>query len=126
MFWNLLSLVLAASPSLGQIVGDHITIHIVTHTHDDTGWIISADEYYIQDVQWIFYTMMPVLAANPERKFTYVEMAFFYRWWNEQTDDTKDSVRKLIDDGQLQLNLAGWYFSQLSHFSSFHLPHIGV
>lgn len=33
------------------------------------------------------------LQANPERKFIYVEIAFFYRWWREQTPATQAIVK---------------------------------
>ena len=49
---------------------DELVIHIVGHTHDDPGWLITADEYYVQEVQWIFYTVIPVLKQNAQRKFT--------------------------------------------------------
>eukprot|EP01084_Bolivina_argentea_P308711 533899_1 len=88
--------------------GDHINIHIVAHTHDDTGWVETTDEYYIKIVHWIFDTVIPNLSNNVNRKFSYVEMAFFNRWWNEQTENTQDNVRKLLQNQQLQLNLAGW------------------
>lgn len=32
------------------------------------------------------------LVADPNRKFIYVEMAFFARWWNEQDGDMKHTV----------------------------------
>ena len=57
--------------SLDQVTGDQLTIHLVTHTHDDPGWLITVDQYYVQEVEWIFYTMIPVLADNTMRKFTY-------------------------------------------------------
>ena len=48
----------------------------------------------IQDaaVQYILDTVMDELGKNKDRKFIYVEMAFFIRWWNEQTDDLKEKV----------------------------------
>ncbi len=52
----------------------------------------------IQDagVQYILDSVMVELAKNPDRKFIYVEIAFFYRWWNEQTDQMKDQVIYMI------------------------------
>lgn len=52
-----------------------------------------VDEYYyganntIQDcgVQYILNSVVNELVANPARRFTYVEIAFFMRWWREQT-----------------------------------------
>ena len=34
------------------------------------------------------------------RRFIYVESAFFWRWWNEQTDAKKDIVRGLVNQGR--------------------------
>ena len=26
--------------------GDHLYVHLITHTHDDVGWLKTPDEYY--------------------------------------------------------------------------------
>ena len=58
--------------------GDQLDVFIVPHTHDDTGWLSTVDEYYINQVQWILSTLEPALEATspsgPKRKFSYVEM----------------------------------------------------
>ena len=64
-----------------------LTVHIVPHTHDDVGWLKTVDEYYsganntIQHaaVRNIISAVVTSLHKNPERKFTYVEQAFFQR-----------------------------------------------
>lgn len=50
----------------------------------------------IQDagVQYILDTVMQELDKNPDRKFIYVEIAFFYCWWNEQSDEMKEKVQQ--------------------------------
>ncbi|ETO09219.1 hypothetical protein RFI_28169, partial [Reticulomyxa filosa] len=60
--------------------------------------------------------MIPVLLDNPERKFSYVEQAYFSRWWNEQTASTQEKVRQLVANGQLQFNLGGWAMNDEVHF----------
>ena len=35
-------------------------------------------------VQYIIDTVVEQCLLNPDRKFTYVEQAFFHRWWTEQ------------------------------------------
>ncbi|XP_062516816.1 lysosomal alpha-mannosidase-like isoform X2 [Corticium candelabrum] len=87
---------------------NYINIWILPHTHDDTGWVKTVDEYYVQQVHWILETVTQALLENPERRFMYVEMAFFHRWWNEIDNDMKQKVLHVIRNGQLQLNLAGW------------------
>eukprot|EP01115_Flamella_aegyptia_P010829 TRINITY_DN4877_c0_g1_i2.p1 TRINITY_DN4877_c0_g1~~TRINITY_DN4877_c0_g1_i2.p1 ORF type:complete len:132 (-),score=11.42 TRINITY_DN4877_c0_g1_i2:85-480(-) len=86
---------------------DHLNVHVVAHTHDDVGWLKTVDEYYyganqsIQDagVQYIIDGVVAALQENPERKFIYVEIAFFSRWWYEQNDYKKEIVRNLVKNG---------------------------
>ena len=56
-------------------------------------------------------SVMSSLASNPDRKFTYVEMAFFARWWRRQSDATKASVRDFVRKGQLDFSIGGWVMS---------------
>eukprot|EP00118_Oscarella_pearsei_P019623 m.209557 g.209557 ORF g.209557 m.209557 type:complete len:143 (+) comp39727_c0_seq49:47-475(+) len=102
------SLFYAASSSSTPEAGNHINIWIIAHSHDDTGWTKTVDQYYVEEVRWILSTATEALLTNQKRKFTYVEMAYFDRWWNEATDEVKQNVLKLLQNGQLQLNLAGW------------------
>jgi lysosomal alpha-mannosidase len=37
------------------------------------------------------------LVEDPDRRFVYVEIAFFWRWWIHQTDDLKNTVRQLVN-----------------------------
>lgn len=53
-------------------------------------------------------TVVQCLADNPNRKFVYVEQAFFQRWWDEQDHDMKEVVRKLVSNGQLEFINGGW------------------
>ena len=64
----------------------------------------------IQDagVQYILDSVILGLQQNPDRKFIYVEIAFFQRWWDEQTEATKDITRKLVENGQLEFINGGW------------------
>ncbi|KAF7254845.1 hypothetical protein EG68_08829 [Paragonimus skrjabini miyazakii] len=95
---------------------DMLNVHLIPHTHDDVGWLKTVDQYYYGSethyqragVQYILDSVVQALAADPERKFTYVEMAFFMRWWRQQTDKTKAIVKQLVQSGQLQFVLGGW------------------
>ena len=44
-------------------------------------------------VQYILDTVIEQLLVDKDRTFIYVEMAFFARWWNQQSDKTKETVR---------------------------------
>ncbi|VDK39663.1 unnamed protein product [Taenia asiatica] len=95
---------------------DHINVHIIPHTHDDVGWLKNVDQYYFGDVKWyqtaavqyILDSVMHALSLNPSRKFTYVEMAFFERWWRLQNAAMQELVHRLVRNGQLEFALGGW------------------
>ena len=50
-------------------------------------------------VQYILDSVVTELNKDPERRFIYVETAFFERWWNQQDDKTKNNVKQLVADG---------------------------
>ena len=43
-----------------------------------------------------------------ERRFIYVESAFFWRWWGEQGEGMQTTVRDLVDSGRLEFIGGGW------------------
>jgi alpha-mannosidase len=95
---------------------NRLQIHIVPHSHDDAGWLKTVDQYYYglrQDiqpagVQYTLDTIVMSLLANPHRRFTFAEMAFFERWWNQQDEDTQSLVRKFVKDGRLNFVNGGY------------------
>jgi lysosomal alpha-mannosidase len=105
-----------------------LQIHIVPHTHDDVGWLKTVDQYYygannsIQraGVQYILDSVIPALEANPTRRFIYVEMAFFKRWWDEQTPTMRERVKALVQTGQLEFVNGGWCMNDegTTHYSA--------
>ena len=94
----------------------NIQIHLVPHTHDDVGWLKTVDEYFygadnsIQHagVQYILDSVIPALAGDPNKKFIYVEIAFFERWWNQQTPHMQALVKNLVKEGRLEFINGGW------------------
>ena len=93
-----------------------LNVHIVPHTHDDVGWLKTVDQYYYGSktktqkagVQYILDTVMDELAKDPNRRFVYVELAFFWRWWNEQNDAMKERVRDFVRQGRLEFVIGAW------------------
>ena len=95
------------------IVEGKINVHLVPHTHDDTGWQVTystalpiqlphdsqmtashsavmcyvwqvtVDQYFFTEVYYVVDTVVDQLVKNPKRHFIYVETGFFARWWEE-------------------------------------------
>lgn len=97
-----------------------INVHLVPHTHDDVGWIITVDQYYYKQVQWILDGVIAELKADPSKRFIYVEQAFFTRWYDEQDEDTQHDVTKLVNEGRLEFILGGWSMTDeaSTHYSA--------
>ncbi|KAK9749896.1 hypothetical protein RND81_02G158800 [Saponaria officinalis] len=93
-----------------KIVPAKLNVHLVPHTHDDAGWLKTVDQYYVGSnnsiqgacVQNILDSLIPALLADKNRKFIYVEQAFFLRWWREQSEDMQDTVKDLVESGRLE------------------------
>ncbi|ENN79712.1 hypothetical protein YQE_03769, partial [Dendroctonus ponderosae] len=93
-----------------------INVHIVPHTHDDVGWLKTVDQYFYGSntrnqnagVQYILNTVVDSLRKDKNRRFIYVETAFFWKWWIKQHDIVKSRVRNLVNNGQLEFISGGW------------------
>ncbi len=67
-------------------------------------------------MQYILDSVVLALDQNPDRRFIYVEIAFFWRWWNEQTNDIRDKVKGFVNDGQIHhitLYILSSFFKQV-------------
>ncbi|KAK6153870.1 hypothetical protein DH2020_013509 [Rehmannia glutinosa] len=92
------------------IVPGKLNVHMVPHTHDDVGWLKTIDQYYVGSnnsiqaacVQNVLDSLIPALLADKNRKFIYVEQAFFQRWWRDQSEAMKKTVVTLVSSGQLE------------------------
>ncbi|KAG3120137.1 putative alpha-mannosidase [Phytophthora idaei] len=86
-----------------------LNVHLIAHSHDDPGWLISVDQYYTQRVQYILDTAVEELVRNPDRQFMFVEQSFFQRWWHEQGSEVRGVVKQLVREGRLDLTVnGGW------------------
>ncbi len=52
-------------------------------------------------MQYILDSVIIALDQNPDRRFIYVEIAFFWRWWNEQPDEIRQKVKGFVNDGKI-------------------------
>ena len=91
-----------------------LIIHVVCHTHDDPGWLWTLDDYFMGtddckvSVKRILDNMVVSLSNNKDRKFSYVEMSFFKKWYDTQTDKIKQKVKDFIKEGRLEIINGGW------------------
>ncbi|XP_060520105.1 lysosomal alpha-mannosidase-like [Cylas formicarius] len=102
--------------SCPPIKAGYVNVHLVPHSHLDVGWMKTLDQYYFgtsnyvssSGAQYIFDTVMTSLKRKTERKFMFVETAFFWKWWNEQEEAVQNQFKSLVIDGQIQFVGGGW------------------
>ncbi|KAK7498337.1 hypothetical protein BaRGS_00010597 [Batillaria attramentaria] len=85
-----------------------VNVHLVPHSHDDLGWLITADQYYYRQVQYIIDSVVQELAGDPSKRFNFVEVGMFARWFREQDEEKRDLARGLINQGRLEFSQSGW------------------
>uniref|UniRef100_A0A0N5C7C3 Alpha-mann_mid domain-containing protein n=1 Tax=Strongyloides papillosus TaxID=174720 RepID=A0A0N5C7C3_STREA len=95
---------------------NNINVHIISHTHDDLGWIKTVDEYYFGTknylvpvgVQYIFDSVIKALESDETRKFSFAETGFLWRWIKTRGEEDINRLKKLISKGQIELIGGGW------------------
>ncbi|XP_015516452.1 lysosomal alpha-mannosidase isoform X2 [Neodiprion lecontei] len=105
-----------------------LNIHLIPHTHDDVGWLKTVDQYYWggrpliakAGVQYILDSVIHELLEDPNRRFIYVETAYLWKWWSYQSDRVKTDVRRLIDEGRLEIISGAWSMNDeaVTHYQS--------
>ncbi|KFK28275.1 hypothetical protein AALP_AA8G495400 [Arabis alpina] len=100
----------------GRVVPGKLNVHLVPHSHDDVGWLKTVDQYFIGSnnsiqsacVRNVLDSVVDSLRRDPNRKFVFAEMAFFTRWWEEQSPQIQEQVKGLVKSGQLEFVNGGW------------------
>ncbi|XP_010478748.1 PREDICTED: probable alpha-mannosidase At5g66150 [Camelina sativa] len=99
-----------------RVVPGKLNVHLVPHSHDDVGWLKTVDQYYLGSnnsiqnacVRNVLDSVVDSLLRDPNRKFVFGEMAFFTRWWEEQSPEMQEQVKRLVKSGQLEFVNGGW------------------
>lgn len=85
-----------------------LTVHLISHSHDDVGWLQTVDQYYVHSVQYIFTSVVAALKRDSNRRFSITEQAYFQRWWRQQNEEMKNLTRSLVAAGQIEFVNGGW------------------
>ena len=105
-----------ATVALCAAVDNKLQVHLIMHSHDDPGWLKTADQYYtganssvyLASVQYIFDSVVSELQKDSSRHFTFCEISFMSRWYYEQDTKTKELFKRLVNSGQITIVNGGW------------------
>ena len=75
--------------------------HLLPHSHQDLGWLMTEDGYY-GIVQNVISGMIDHLESHPEAKFNYADMGFLYMYLRDKPDQLP-RLQKLVKEGRVGL-----------------------
>uniref|UniRef100_A0A8R1E1N0 Alpha-mannosidase n=1 Tax=Caenorhabditis japonica TaxID=281687 RepID=A0A8R1E1N0_CAEJA len=59
-------------------------------------------------VQYIYNTVIDELLKNPNRRFSFAETGFLWRWYTSNSDYDRHQLQKLVKTGQIEIIGGGW------------------
>ncbi len=118
--------------------GEKLKIYVVPHSHNDPGWIKTFDRYFREQTKNILDNAVIKLSQNQNLKFIWAETSYLSAWWETVKDEQlKTKMKKLLDNGQLEIVTGGWvmndeanvhYFAMITQMVEGHewlIDHLG-
>ena len=84
-----------------------LEVFIVPHSHNDVGWLFTADQYYDERTHTILNNMYDILRSDPIMKFVWAESAYLSMWLRDYPEK-KLGFKQLVDEGRLEIIGGGW------------------
>ncbi|KAM9969201.1 hypothetical protein ACTFIR_001028 [Dictyostelium discoideum] len=87
-----------------------IKLHLIPHSHCDSGWTSTMNEYYMGQVKSIISSMVQSLnvESNPPRKFVWSEIGFLEQWWDDMPIEIKNDFIKHVKNDRIEFVNGGW------------------
>lgn len=85
-----------------------LTVLIIPHSHNDPGWLRTLEDYFSTSTKNIFDVMLNKLAQHPDMRMVWAETVFLALWYDQASVESRISLKKLVDNGQLDLVTGGW------------------
>ncbi|CAG0918464.1 unnamed protein product [Notodromas monacha] len=85
-----------------------LKVFLMFWSHNDPGWLKTAEEYYTLQTGPILRNMVKKLTEFKRLTFTWTEMSYLSMYWDRATSDEKRVLKELIDENRLEITTGGW------------------
>ncbi|CAG2123057.1 unnamed protein product, partial [Medioppia subpectinata] len=88
---------------------EKLKVFVVTHSHNDPGWIKTFDRYFREQTKNILDNIVNKLSDDPSLRFIWAETSYLSAWWETVKDHKmKVKMRRLVESGRLEIVTGGW------------------
>ncbi|CAH1395333.1 unnamed protein product [Nezara viridula] len=85
-----------------------LKVIVVPHSHNDPGWLKTFESYYHYQTRNILNNMADKLTLFKNMTFIWSEVSFFSQWWQSAHPNKKRLVKRLLEEGRLEITTGGW------------------
>lgn len=88
-----------------------LRVFVVPYSHVDVGWLDTVNGCYEVAASTLNHAVVK-LAEHQNWKFIWAELAYLSRWYNTASEAQRQSLKRAIADGQLEIVTGGWVMSE--------------
>lgn len=85
-----------------------LKVIITPHSHNDPGWLKTFVNYFQSDTKQILNLAVTKMPDFHNMSFIWSEISFLNLWWEQAHPSRQRALKKLIEDGRLEITTGGW------------------
>lgn len=98
----------SSAKNAGIPESEPLEVIVIPHSHNDPGWKKTYQKYFEDQTTYILTNMVEKLQQYPDMTFIWVESCFLDKWWANQTRETRESFKQLVQSGRLEIASGMW------------------
>lgn len=85
-----------------------LKVIVTPHSHNDPGWLRTFVNYFQTDTKQIINLAATKMPEFHNMTFIWSEISFLSMWWEQAHPSRQRALKKLIEEGRLEITTGGW------------------